>query len=535
MFNAIVATENDGKVSADLRQLSDADLPSKEVLVEVDYSTLNYKDGLALTGAAPVITSFPMVPGIDLAGTVVESSDARWTAGDKVVVNGWGLSERHWGGYSQRARVSADWLVKLPVVFTTRQAMAIGTAGYTSMLCVLRLEELGVKPEGGPVIVTGASGGVGSIAIAILSKLGYDVVASTGRLAEADYLMSLGAAEIIDRNTLSTKGHSMQEERWQGGVDTVGSDTLFNVLAGIKYGGAVAATGLAQGVDLPANLFPFILRHITLGGVDSVMQPFEARQKAWARLAEDLDPQKLDSTTHEIGLEEVIVNDLQEADASNAAEEIGAVAGFGADVSDEKEADRLLSRTVDAMGGLDGLVNNAGKLERAAGTKRQSLSDWRRVMEVNLQSIFLLSKSAAAVMPPGGAIVNVASVAGLRAMPAANAYSVSKAGVVMMTQTMACELVRYGLRVNVVAPGFVETQMVQDYQQQGKFDLSAAASRTPMGRLAKPEEIANAILFLLSDLASYVTGAAVPVDGGWTAFGGIGDAAFVPQTGSAIR
>lgn len=306
MFKAIVVTEENDTLSAGITELSDSDLPKRDVLVEVDYSTVNYKDGLALTGTVPVITTFPMVPGIDLAGTVLESTDARWKAGDKVVVNGWGLSERHWGGYSQRARVSSDWLVKLPDAFTTRQAMAIGTAGYTSMLCVLRLEELGVKPDGGPVIVTGASGGVGSIAIAILSKLGYEVIASTGRLAEADYLKSLGAAEIINRNTLSTKGQPMQEERWQGAVDTVGSETLFNVLAGIKYGGAVAATGLAQGVDLPANLFPFILRHITLGGVDSVMQPFEARQRAWTRLAKDLDPAKLDSTTSEIGLEEVL-------------------------------------------------------------------------------------------------------------------------------------------------------------------------------------------------------------------------------------
>lgn len=222
----------------------------------------------------------------------------------------------------------------------------------------------------------------------------------------------------------------------------------------------------------------------------------------------------------------VIVNDLQEEDASIAAQEIGAVAGFGADVSDEQQANQLLGRAEEALGGLDGLVNNAGQLEQAAGVKRQSLANWQRVMDVNLQSVFLLSKGAASVMPSGGAIVNIASVAGLRAMPAANAYSVSKAGVVMMTQTMACELVRYGLRVNVIAPGFVETKMVQDFEDQGKFDVSAFARRTPMGRLAKPEEIANAVVFLLSDQASYITGAVLPVDGGWTAFGGMGDAAL---------
>tara|TARA_R110001599_G_scaffold346479_1_gene571855 strand:- start:10714 stop:11700 length:987 start_codon:yes stop_codon:yes gene_type:complete len=307
MFKAIVVTEDSGKLTAEIKEISDSDLPNREVLVKVDFSTLNYKDGLALTGSAPVITSFPMVPGIDLAGTVLESADARWSAGDKVVVNGWGLSERHWGGYSQHARVSPDWLVKLPGAFTTRQAMAIGTAGYTAMLCVLRLESLGVVPDGGPVLVTGASGGVGSIAIAILNKLGYEVVASTGRISEAKYLKALGAGEIIDRNTLSAKNtNPMQEERWQGAVDTVGSETLVNVLAGIRYGGAVAATGLAQGVDLPANLFPFILRDITLSGVDSVMQPFSVREHAWTRLASDLDPKKLESTTNEVALSEVL-------------------------------------------------------------------------------------------------------------------------------------------------------------------------------------------------------------------------------------
>lgn len=306
MFQAMVVTDNDGGISPELKTLSDSDLPDREVLVAVDYSTLNYKDGLALTGAAPVISAFPMVPGIDLAGTVVESSDDRWQAGDQVVANGWGLSERYWGGYSQRQRVSGDWLVKLPDTFTTRQAMAIGTAGYTAMLCVLRLERLGIVPGGGPVLVTGASGGVGSVAIAILSKLGYQVAASTGRVAEASYLKALGATEIIDRKTLSEPGKPMQSERWQGAVDTVGSHTLMNVIASTCYGGVVAATGLAQGVDLPGNLFPFIVRDVTLSGVDSVTQPYPARQAAWSRLATDLDLDLLESTTTEVSLEEVL-------------------------------------------------------------------------------------------------------------------------------------------------------------------------------------------------------------------------------------
>lgn len=306
MFKAVIVSKENGDQSVNIEELSEKDLPDREVLVEVGYSTLNYKDGLALTGAAPVVTSFPMVPGIDLAGTVLESSDERWKSGDKVLVNGWGLAERHWGGYSQRARVSGDWLVRLPDAFTTRQAMAIGTAGYTSMLCVMRLETQGVLPGGGPVLVSGASGGVGSIAIAILNKLGYEVVASTGRLEETDYLKALGASEVIDRATFSEKGPPLQKEEWQGAVDAAGGQTLVNILARIQYGGAVAATGLADSIKLPGTMYPFIIRNVALAGVDSVMAPFETRQAAWARLAEDLDVAKLESTTTEVKLEDVV-------------------------------------------------------------------------------------------------------------------------------------------------------------------------------------------------------------------------------------
>jgi acrylyl-CoA reductase (NADPH) len=276
------------------------------VTVQVEYSTVNFKDGLAITGAIPLIQSFPMVPGIDFAGVVEASDHPEWKAGDRVVLNGWGVGERHWGGLAGKARVNGDWLVRLPDAFTTRQAMAIGTAGYAAMLCVLRLEKLGVKPGDGEVIVTGASGGVGSVAIAVLSKLGYRVAASTGRPEGADYLKALGAAEIIDRNTLAEPGGPMQAERWAGAIDTVGSHTLVNVCAQMRYGGIVAATGLAQGIDLPATLYPFILRNVTLSGVDSVMAPRGDREEAWSRLARDLDPAKLESMIREIALEDVI-------------------------------------------------------------------------------------------------------------------------------------------------------------------------------------------------------------------------------------
>jgi acrylyl-CoA reductase (NADPH) len=306
MFKAIIIDKTDAGQAARIGTLEDSDLPAGNVTVRVEYSTVNFKDGLAITGAIPLIQSFPMVPGIDFAGVVEASEHPEWKAGDRVVLNGWGVGERHWGGLAGKARVDGDWLVRLPDAFTTRQAMAIGTAGYAAMLCVLRLEKLGVKPGDGEVIVTGASGGVGSVAIAVLSKLGYRVVASTGRPEGADYLKALGAAEIIDRNTLAEPGGPMQAERWAGAIDTVGSHTLVNVCAQMRYGGIVAATGLAQGIDLPATLYPFILRNVTLSGVDSVMAPRGDREEAWSRLARDLDPAKLESMIREIALEDVI-------------------------------------------------------------------------------------------------------------------------------------------------------------------------------------------------------------------------------------
>ncbi|MBA4758902.1 MDR family oxidoreductase [Sphingosinicella sp.] len=306
MFKAIIIDKTDAGQAARIDTLDDSDLPAGNVTVRVEYSTVNFKDGLAITGAIPLIQSFPMVPGIDFAGVVEASDHAKWKAGDRVVLNGWGVGERHWGGLAGKARVDGDWLVRLPDAFTTRQAMAIGTAGYAAMLCVLRLEKLGVKPGDGEVIVTGASGGVGSVAIAVLSKLGYRVAASTGRPEGADYLKALGAAEIIDRNTLAEPGAPMQAERWAGAIDTVGSHTLVNVCAQMRYGGIVAATGLAQGIDLPATLYPFILRNVTLSGVDSVMAPRGDREEAWSRLARDLDPAKLESMIREIALEDVI-------------------------------------------------------------------------------------------------------------------------------------------------------------------------------------------------------------------------------------
>lgn len=306
MFKAILIEKTDGGHAARLADVGDASLPEGDVTVRVDYSTLNYKDGLLITGAVPLIHSYPMVPGIDFAGTVEASADPRWSPGDRVVANGWGLGERHWGGLAQRARVKGDWLVALPAAFTPRQAMAIGTAGYAAMLCVLRLEQHGITPDSGEILVTGASGGVGSVAIAVLAKLGYHVVASTGRPQEAGYLKALGAADIVDRATLAEPGPPMLSERWAAAIDTAGSHTLVNLIASTRYGGIVAATGIAQGVDLPATLYPFILRNITLAGVDSVMQPRPAREQAWARLAADLDPAKLESMIEEVPLTEVI-------------------------------------------------------------------------------------------------------------------------------------------------------------------------------------------------------------------------------------
>jgi len=266
---------------------------------------VNYKDGLAITGAAPIIRNWPLIPGIDFSGKVEKSDNPNFKPGDRVVLNGWGVGESHNGGYAQKARVPSDWLIPVPEAFTTREAMAIGTAGYTAMLCVLALEHGGLTPDQGDVLVTGANGGVGSIAIALLSKLGYRVVASTGRLEEADYLKALGAAEVIDRATLSEPGKPIQAERWAGAVDSVGSHTLANVLAQTKYRGTVAACGLAQGMDLPGSVAPFILRNVTLAGIDSVNAPREVRLEAWRRLAADLDVTKLASTITEVGLAEV--------------------------------------------------------------------------------------------------------------------------------------------------------------------------------------------------------------------------------------
>lgn len=306
-MKAILLTKDSDVLKAALTEVDVNQLPEGDVTVTVDYSTLNYKDSLAITGSSPVVRSFPMVPGIDFAGTVESSSHGDYTAGDKVILNGWGVGEGHWGGLAQQARVNGDWLVPLPDAFTTKQAMAIGTAGYTAMLCVLKLEQSGVTPDQGEILVTGAAGGVGSIAISVLSKLGFTVVASTGRPVEqADYLKALGASAIMDRAELSEKGRPMARERWAGAVDAVGSHTLANVCAAIKYGGTVAACGLAQGFDFPATVMPFILRGVTLAGIDSVNCPKPKRIEAWNRLSTDLDPAHLDLMMTEISLSDVI-------------------------------------------------------------------------------------------------------------------------------------------------------------------------------------------------------------------------------------
>lgn len=294
-----------GTVAA-LTQFDEAELMDGDVTVAVEWSTLNYKDGLALTGKAPVVRRFPMIAGIDFAGTVLESSHPDWKAGDKVVCNGWGMGETHLGAYAEKARVKGDWLVRLPQSLSARDAMAIGTAGYTAMLSVLALEKHGLTPQDGPVVVTGAAGGVGSVAIALLSKLGYHVIASTGRASEEAYLRQLGAAEIIDRNELSGPAKPLAKERWAGGIDSVGSTTLANLLSMTKYRGAIAACGLAAGMDLPSSVAPFILRGVCLYGIDSVMCPLAERRRAWERLATDLDPAKLAEITQEISLDQVI-------------------------------------------------------------------------------------------------------------------------------------------------------------------------------------------------------------------------------------
>lgn len=305
MFKAILITKDDAGYQAALQSVDESVLPAGDVTVRVEWSTLNYKDGLAITGKSPVVRRFPMVPGIDFAGTVTESANPAWKAGDHVILNGWGVGETHCGGLAEVARVKGEWLVALPKSFTTRQAMAIGTAGYTAMLCVMALEKHGVKPQDGEILVTGANGGVGSVAIALLAKLGYTVVASTGRLEEVEHLKALGASSVIDRAELSAPGKAIGKERWAGVVDAVGSHTLANACATTKYGGAVAACGLAGGMDFPATVAPFILRGVTLYGIDSVMAPLALRQQAWQRLAQDLDVTKLESITREIGLSEV--------------------------------------------------------------------------------------------------------------------------------------------------------------------------------------------------------------------------------------
>jgi acrylyl-CoA reductase (NADPH) len=307
MFKALLLEKDDAGFRAGTAQIDDSRLPQTgEVLVQPEYSTLNYKDALALTNTSPVVRSWPMVAGIDGAGTVLESQHPAWSAGDKFVHNGWGVGETHWGCLAQRARLKGGWLVKLPAAFSTRQAMAIGTAGYTAMLCVMALERHGLQPGAGDVLVTGATGGVGSVAVALLARLGFTVVAASGKVAEADYLKTLGAASVIDRAELSGAGKPLQKERWAAVVDAVGSHTLANALAQTRYGGAVAACGLAQGFDLPTTVMPFILRNVALLGVDSVMAPLALRQQAWARLASDLDPQLLQSMTTEIALDDAV-------------------------------------------------------------------------------------------------------------------------------------------------------------------------------------------------------------------------------------
>ena len=302
-FRAIRASRSDAGVTTELVTLDDSDLDVGDVTVRVDFSTTNYKDGMAVTNALPVIQRFPLIPGIDLAGTVEASDSAEFSVGDKVVLNGWGLSQTHDGGFAQKARVPAEWLIKLPAGIDTRHAAAIGTAGYTAMLSVLALEHDGLTPDKGEVLVTGANGGVGSVAIALLANLGYRVIASTGRAEEAAYLTALGAAEIIDRATLSEPGGPIAKERWAGAIDSVGSHTLVNVLAQIRYGGVVSACGLAQGLDLPGSVLPFILRGVTLAGIDSVNAPKAKRIEAWTRLAQDLDLDKLDAMVTTVGLE----------------------------------------------------------------------------------------------------------------------------------------------------------------------------------------------------------------------------------------
>lgn len=306
MFKGILIDKDEQGYQARLTSIDEASLPAGDVTVRVSHSTLNYKDALALTGQSPIVRTFPMVPGIDLAGIVESSESPRFKAGEAVLLNGWGVGESHWGGLAEKARLKSDWLIPLPDAFSAAQAMAIGTAGYTAMLSVLALERHGVKPEDGEILVTGANGGVGSFAIALLARLGYHVIASTGRPQESDYLRQLGATGIIDRASLSAPGRPLAREQWTAAIDSVGSHTLANVCAGIRYRGIVAACGLAQGMELPGSVAPFILRGVTLAGIDSVTRPTADRLEAWSRLARDLDPGLLALISREVGLSEVI-------------------------------------------------------------------------------------------------------------------------------------------------------------------------------------------------------------------------------------
>jgi acrylyl-CoA reductase (NADPH) len=306
MFRGILIDKTDDSYEAAVQEIEESRLPEGDVTVDVAYSTLNYKDALAITGKSPVVRRFPMIPGVDLAGTVAHSDDSRYQVGDAVVLNGWGVGETHWGGLAEKARLKGEWLIPLPPAFSLQQAMAIGTAGYTAMLCVLALERHGVTPDKGEVVVTGAAGGVGSVAVALLAKLGYRVVAVSGRAEEARYLEELGAAEVLDRAEFENPDKPLGKARWAGAVDVVGSHVLANVCATMQYGGVVAACGLAGGMDFPATVAPFILRGVTLAGIDSVMRPRADRIEAWERLARDLDASKLDGISRVIGLGEAV-------------------------------------------------------------------------------------------------------------------------------------------------------------------------------------------------------------------------------------
>ena len=306
-FRALMIEKEDDAQTVNMVEIEDNDLMEGNVLVKITHSTLNYKDGLAITGASPVVRSFPMIPGIDFSGIVLSSEDKKFSEGERVVLNGYGLSESHFGGYSEKARVKSEHLLKLPENISNKQAMAIGTAGYTAMLCVLAIEDHGIKPDDGVILVSGASGGVGSVAISLLSDLGYNVEASTGRIEEISYLNKLGAKTVIERSELSEPSRPLGKERWAGAIDSVGSTTLANILAQVSYGGAVSACGLAQGMDLPSTVMPFILRGVSLLGIDSVMAPMQLRERAWKRLSENININKLEEMTIDTSLEQVEV------------------------------------------------------------------------------------------------------------------------------------------------------------------------------------------------------------------------------------